>query len=157
MSTDRAPTIHELRQMDVHGIEEQFASEHPIALPSGRFRGSFLTKLETAGARKPLNRLISYVGFEATPFGVDFDTLCWYFWHPRLQVGSFRPLVGPSRWRDTQVIALHYDVSRLPPPIRGLLYDEVKPLDDSLCLGIGGLNAERDEGDLFFFALERMA
>lgn len=157
MSAEPTPTIHQLRQLDLDGLEKLYASEQSIALPAGRFRGSFLAKLTTAGARKPLNRVISYVGFESTPFGVDFDSSCWYFWHPRLQLGRFRPVVGPSRWRDTEVLALHYDVSRLPQPVRGLLYDEVKPLDDSICLGIGGLNAERGEGDLFFFALERQA
>jgi hypothetical protein len=34
-----------------------------------------------------------------------------------------------------------------------LLYDEVKMLSPSLCLGIGGINAARGRGDHFFFAL----
>jgi hypothetical protein len=156
MSVENPPTTNDLRRLDLDGLERLYASERPIVLPAGRFRGVFLEKLATPGARRPLSRAISYLGFEATPFGVDFDTCCWYFWHPRLQVGRFRLEPGASRWRDTQAVTLHYDVSRLPAAIRGVLYDEVKPLGDSLCLGIGGLNAERDEGDLFFFALERI-
>ena len=31
----------------------------------------------------------------------------------------------------------------------------VKPLSADLCLGLGGINAERGEGDHFFFALYR--
>lgn len=65
------------------------------------------------------------------------------------------PRVGPSRWRDTEAVTLHYERSRLPAPIRGVLYDEVKPLTDTICLGLGGINAERGDGDQFFFALER--
>jgi hypothetical protein len=156
MNAPPVPMIAELQELDLDDLDVLFASERAISVPEGRFRGVFLRKLATEGARKPFSRVISYVGFEATPFGVDFDTCCWYFWHPRLQVGRFRPEVGPSRWRDTHAVSLHYEVSRLPAPIRGVLYDEVKPLDDSMCLGIGGLNAERGEGDLFYFALERI-
>ena len=44
---------------------------------------------------------------------------------------------------------MHYEASRLPTFVRALLYDEVKPLDDDLLLGLGGVA----QGDLFFFAL----
>ena len=38
---------------------------------------------------------------------------------------------------------------------RALLYDEVKPLSDRLCLGIGGLDLTGEPGEMFFFGLER--
>jgi hypothetical protein len=60
---------------------------------------------------------------------------------------------GRSRWRDTETVRLHYEVSRLPGPVRAVLYDEVKVLSPSLCLGIGGINAARGRGDHFFYAL----
>ncbi|PKN31442.1 MAG: hypothetical protein CVU63_23915, partial [Deltaproteobacteria bacterium HGW-Deltaproteobacteria-20] len=63
---------------------------------------------------------------------------------------------GPSRWRDTQTIRLHYHPSRLPGAVRTFLYDEVKPLTESLCLGIGGINAPRGRGEQFLFSLERV-
>jgi hypothetical protein len=41
-------------------------------------------------------------------------------------------------------------------PRLGLLYDEVKPLSEDLCLGMGGVNRGPGEGELFFFALVRV-
>lgn len=157
MSTADLPTLPQLRQMGLGELERLYAAEVPLAVPTGRFRGIFLEKLETPGARKPVSRLVSFVGFQATPFGVDFDSCCWFFWHPRLLIGRFQPELGPSRWRDTETVRLDYEVSRLPTPVRSVLYDEVKPLSEAMCLGIGGLNAGRGEGDLFFFALDRIA
>ena len=149
-------TIHELRALGLAELEATYAAERHFAIPEGRFRGQVLARLDSAGAHRPMSRMI-IGGFRAVGFGVDFTSCRWYFVHPRLQAGRFRPEVHASRWRDTQVIGLHYQDSRLPGPIRAALYDEVKPLGDSICLGIGGLNAERGEGDLFFFALEREA
>jgi hypothetical protein len=94
--------------------------------------------------------------FKWTPFGVDFDTRLWFFWHAALAAGRFEPRPGRSRWRDTEAVGLHYHVSRLPGPVRGVLYDEVKPLSADLCLCIGGINAPRGQGDHFFFALQRL-
>lgn len=69
------------------------------------------------------------------------------------RVEDCRDDCSPSRWRDTQTLQLHYDLTRLP--FRGQLYDEVKPLSETLCLGLGGLNRQPEkEGDLFFFLLE---
>jgi len=72
---------------------------------------------------------------------------------PRSAAGSFRIDEGPSRWRDTRVLRLHYDRSRLP--IRAILYDELKPLAGGRILGLGGIDAARGEGDHFFFELTR--
>jgi hypothetical protein len=100
-------------------------------------------------------RAVDWLLFDAPPFGIDFDTRCWWFGRPRLQAGRFRASPGPSRWRDTPTLRLEYDVSRLPRPVRALLYDEVKPLDGERCLGLGGIDADAGEGDHFFFSLER--
>ena len=109
---------------------EQVYREAPVGpLPSTLFRGQVLQRIDTAFAR-----------------------CAWFFVHPRLQAGHFRISQGRSRWRETQTLQLHYDVSRLP--FRGVLYDEVKPLSATLALGLGGLNRDVGIGDLFFFLLQ---
>ncbi|MBF0353458.1 MAG: hypothetical protein HQM11_20695, partial [SAR324 cluster bacterium] len=64
-------------------------------------------------------------------------------------MGKFRSEIHPSRWRSAMVVGLHYESSQLPGFIRNLLYDEVKPLSETLCLGIGGFNRDKGEGDHF--------
>lgn len=91
------------------------------------------------------------------PFGIDFDARRWWFLHPRLAVGRFELCQERSRWRDTDALTLRYHPSRLPGPLRDVLYDEVKPLGDDLLLGLGGLNWEVGRGDHFYFALTRLA
>jgi hypothetical protein len=119
--------------------------------PSGLYRGRVLRWLETPAARRwrPLDAVL----FEKTRFGVDFDRRLWWFIQPKLALGRFVVSYGPSRWRPTDTFRLEYAPSRLP--VRALLYDEVKPLEADLCLGIGGLNADRGEGEHFFFSLTR--
>ena len=41
-------------------------------------------------------------------------------------------------------------------PVRGMLYDELKPLADGRVLGLGGINAGAGEGEHFFFELSPM-
>jgi hypothetical protein len=147
-------SVSRLRYCKLDELEALFATDGPVRLPTGCYRGALLTPLPTRGARTPTGRFIG-AAFATAPFGVDFRTNAWFFFHPRLQIGRFEPRVGPSRWRDTDAVALHYQHSRLPGPIRDTLYDEVKPLTDTLCLGLGGVNAERGDGDMFVFALER--
>jgi hypothetical protein len=89
--------------------------------------------------------------FERLAFGVDFTTSTWSFVHARARVGRFRVEPGRSRWRDTDTLRLRYDVSRLP--FRGVLYDEVKPLEGGACLCLGGIDYPRGRGDLFYFLL----
>lgn len=146
-----------LRAMNLAELEETYRAGDELPVPRGRFRGEVLLRLDNEGARHPLWRALEVLMFEVAPFGVDFDARRWFFaGQPRLAIGGFEPRPGPSRWRSTTTIGLHYQsASRLPGPIRALLYDEVKPLSDSLCLGLGGINAERGKGDHFFFLLER--
>ena len=150
------PTLTDLQQAGLTELEEIFAQEDCSSVPGGCYRGVHLLRLRTSGARVVSNRLMGLIGFELIPFGVDFDARCWFFFHPRLRVGRFEPRIAPSRWRLTTAVTLNYEVSRLPGPVRSFLYDEVKPLSQSLCLGIGGINADRGQGDHFFFALTRI-
>jgi hypothetical protein len=146
-------SLERLAQCSVAELEELYVAPRPVAVPSGRFRGVHLAWLDTPGARHPVIRPLQHLGFRLLPFGVDFIRHRWFFFHPTLGIGRFVAEVGRSRWRDTETVRLHYEVSRLPGPVRAVLYDEVKRLSPSLCLGIGGINAPRGQGDHFFFAL----
>jgi len=138
------------------GELEQIYREAPMARPPvGWFRGKFLRWLPTPGARRLSVRLADGLLFQTLPFGVDFDRRLWWFVRPPLGVGRFEVSAGPSRWRDTETLRLRYHSSRLPRPVRALLYDEVKPLSDHVCLGLGGLDAGPGEGDHFYFLLTR--
>jgi hypothetical protein len=148
------PSLAELAGRTHAELEALFAAPGPIAVPEGRFRGAYLLRFDTAETRRASSRLW-HQAFRRLPFGVDFASRTWFFGDPRLRTGRFEPRAAPSRWRETEVIALHYHVSRLPAAIRDQLYDEIKPLGESLCLGIGGVNAERGRGEHFWFALER--
>lgn len=138
-----------LRTASLEELEKLYREAPLRPVPARVFRGEVLHRIDAPFARTKTGRAV-ITPFERVPFGVDFEACAWFFVHPRLRVGRFRLEQGRSRWRDTQTQQLHYDVSRLP--FRGTLYDEVKPLSDTLCLGLGGLN--REAGDLFFFLLE---
>ncbi len=146
-------SLARLAQCSVAELEALYVEPRPVSVPSGCYRGVHLGWLHTPGARHPVIRPLQYLGFRLLPFGVDFTRQRWFFFHPTLGIGRFAAEVGRSRWRDTETVRLHYDVSRLPGPVRRVLYDEVKVLSPSLCLGIGGINAPRGRGDHFFFAL----
>lgn len=148
--------LEDLRQCSQAELEILYLETGTPTVPRGRFRGVHLHWLGNPTARRAGVRLLLTLGFKAPFYGIDFDSRCWFFGHPSLQMGRFEPRPGPSRWRDTNTVALIYEVSRLPAAVRAWLYDEVKPLSDRLCLGLGGINAPRDRGDLFFFALERL-
>lgn len=145
-------TANELRGSSLEVLERLYREAPMGPLPSRRFRGEVLHRVDTSFARSTTASAVS-LPFERLSFGIDFERCAWFFVHPRLRLGHFRMEPGLSRWRDTQTLRLHYEVSRLP--IRWALYDEVKPLSQTLCLGLGGLNYEVGTGDLFFFLLER--
>ena len=143
--------------MSTQELETCFREQPLRPLSPGRFRGHHLSRLDTPGAKRPLYHVGQKLLFEWAPWGIDFSECAWFFFTSRaMTLGHFVPRTGPSRWRDTQAIGMHYHLSRLPGVIRNVLYDEVKPLSDELMLGLGGVNASRDQGDHFFFALERM-
>jgi len=133
-------------------LEDHFRASQPGPDPRGLFEGRFLCWVD---GPPPSMRLVDTLLFRALRFGVDFDRGVWWFVRPRVTVGRFRSSRGPSRWREAEVLRLEYDVSRLPPPLRTMLYDEVKPLTEDLCLGLGGVNAPNGRGAHFFFALAR--
>ncbi|HMR09133.1 MAG TPA: hypothetical protein PKA88_25310 [Polyangiaceae bacterium] len=147
-----AVTLDELRHADLPSLERLFVTAPVAPNPTRRLRGTTLMRIDSPRARSPLGRLL-VLPFERLPFGVDFRTGRWFFVAPALQLGSFRAQIARSRWRETDVVALHYETSRLPRAIKGWLYDEVKPLAPDLCLGLGGIQTQSGDGDLFFFAL----
>lgn len=151
----KVPDLAWLKEADLRELESIYEARLPVAVPTGCYRGCYLRSLESTGARRPFNRAFSLLGFAVIPFGVDFESRCWYFGHRALQAGRFSPEIAASRWRRSSVVSLRYDESRLPYLVRRHLYDEIKPLDEDLCLGIGGLNRDRGEGELFFFALAK--
>jgi hypothetical protein len=145
--------LDELKRATLPELEAIYAAPRPIELPHGRFFGTVLHRLDNRGAHHPLLRGLEWVGFEALAFGVDFDRRLWFFTRRGIQMGRFMPSIGRSRWRDTDTVRLRYDVSRAPRFVTRGLYDEVKPLSSTLCLGLGGVNAATGFGDHFFFAL----
>jgi hypothetical protein len=144
-----------LASMSTDAVERLYRETPAMAAPRGVFRGVHLHRLGTRGARRLRFRAIEGFAFQLIPFGIDFEQRAWFFADPRITMGRFDARIGPSRWRPTDALCLRYDPSRLPQSVMRLLYDEVKPLSDSLCLGLGGVNAGRGDGDHFFFALER--
>jgi hypothetical protein len=144
----------DLERLSLDELERLYV-ESPVGdAPAGNYRGQFLYRLPTRGAHKWHMYTMSALLFEHTRFGVDFERRLWWFLRPELAAGRFVFSPGPSRWRPTDAFRLEYAVSKLP--VRGLLYDEVKPLGPDLCLGLGGVNAPRGDGDQFFFALTRV-
>lgn len=100
--------------------------------PRGVYRGAMLRYLDKSIGIKAIDWLM----FDLPPYGIDFDRRNWWFFNRRFQTGHFEYSAGRSRWRDTETLRLEYETSRLPRFVRGLLYDEVKPLDEELCLGL---------------------
>ena len=156
MHSDDPITLAQLREASTDELEALYTAPGPRIVPAGRFHGEALHRCDSAAGRSLLWRAVGKLAFGWMPFGVDFERRLWYFLHRRVALGRFELRPGPSRWRPAErIIQLHYEPSRLPGLIRRQLYDEVKPLSEELCLGIGGLNAERGQGDHFFFALRR--
>ncbi len=124
----------------------------PIApLAGGVWRGHYLHELPMSLGE----RLISRAMFKWPTFGLDLDQRGWWFGRPGSVVGRFEPEVGPSRWRETEVVRLDYRRTT-PWPLRRLLYDELKPLSYNAILGIGGVSRAEPPGAWFYFALERL-
>ncbi len=146
----------EIASMSAEQLGSLFDRDAPLDPPEGVYRGRVLRWFGHPTARRPRWRWSQRVAFEWVPFGIDFDRRLWFFFASRLAVGRFEARPSRSRWRDTRSIGLHYETSRLPGLVRGVLYDEVKPLSERWVLGIGGINADRGEGDHFWFVLERV-
>jgi len=147
-------TLTELREGSLAALEALYRDAPMGPRPTGLFRGQALARVDGPLARSARGAAI-LAPFAHLPFGIDFASATWFFVGPWLRMGRFRIDRGRSRWRDAEVLRLEYDVSRLPRPVRGMLYDELKPLDATLCLGLGGINAV--DGDVFFFALHAWA
>jgi hypothetical protein len=124
-------------------------------MPTGVYDGQVLRWVETNGPCVGFFLAIEWFGFVVLPWGVRFDKNLWWFVVPPLNAGRFSATPGPSRWRDTETYRLTYGTSCLPKIFRDILYDEVKPLDENTCLGLGGINRGPGQGDHFFFLLTR--
>jgi len=148
-----------LKNCSLAQLEELYLQKVEISIPKvGNYRGTYLKRLDNPGANGKFNLITQWALFDLTPFGLNFfsDYGDWYFFHPSLAMGKFIPRRERSRWRDTETITLDYQTSRLPKPVRSILYDEIRPLSENILLGIGGLNAGQGVGDHFFFAIERI-
>ena len=160
-------SLAELEKLNNAELDDVYAQARSLVAPLGLFHGKHLGWLDTPFGRSPILRPVLHLAFRATPFGIDFDTRLWFFnspshrpisrsiLKPAMRMGRFETVLAPSRWRETDTVGLHYEVSSLPRPIKSLLYDEVKPLSDDLCLCLGGINAAHGGGDCFWFALSR--
>ncbi len=144
-------TADDLRVASLATIESLYASAPVGPMPRGVFDGHMLHYLN----RGPMARALDGLLFDALPYGIDFDRQRWWFVRPALCIGRFDIDSGSSAWRATQTLRLTYDGSRLPRPVRAMLYDEIKPLDDDLCLGLGGVKGQSGSGDHFFFFLTK--
>lgn len=146
-----------LSDASVTELESLYARAGDIRVPVGCFAGRHLAWLDTPAARHALLRPIEQLFFADLPWTIDFARRRWFWLQKRVGIGRFFASVGPSRWRDTETIRLLYDDPLLPGFVNLWLYDEVKPLGDDLCLGLGGISARRGVGEQFFFALRRIA
>ena len=88
-------TLAQLQGCSVAELEALYAQAHPVRVPVGIFRGIHLAWLDTPGARHPVIRPLQYLGFQLTPFGIDFSARLWFFFHRRLAAGRFNADVGP--------------------------------------------------------------
>jgi hypothetical protein len=152
--------VAEFRAKSLNQLETIFMGAAPLAYPApGNYAGTWLKRIENSGTYKPFNLISQWLMFEITPFGITFHadaTGIWYFFNPSLAAGNFAMANGASMWRDTKAVALNYETAKLPGFIRGILYDEVKPLSENHALGIGGFKGPAGDGDNFFFLLTRV-
>lgn len=160
MPSDTTNLIAEFKNKSADELEKLFAAEAPLAYPApGNYAGTWLIRIENPGTYKPFNLISQWLMFEITPFGITFnadETGIWYFFNPALAAGNFTMQNGTSLWRDSKAVALNYETAKLPGFVRGILYDEVKPLSENHALGIGGFKGPRGDGDNFFFLLTRV-
>jgi len=147
-------SLDDLKVLSPDELEELYCRNSSIEIPQGCWSGRLLHWLDSPESRNRFYRPILAAMFQYSPFGIDFENRCWYFWNSRLKAGSFTAAVDQSLWRPTNTVVLRYEVSRLPGPIKRLLYDEVKPISGRLCLGMGGINLTGRPGEIFFFGLE---
>jgi hypothetical protein len=150
----------DFRAKSLSQLETLFMQPAPLAYPvPGNYAGKWLKRIENAGTYKPFNLISQWLMFEIMPFGITFqndNTGIWYFFNPALAAGNFVMKNGASMWRDTKAVALNYETAKLPGFVRGILYDEIKPLSENHALGIGGFKGPAGDGDNFFFLLTRV-
>src|SRR5450755_2875649 len=100
--------------MSLEELDELYRDSPLLELPRARFRGTTLVRLHNEGVKLQPYRFFEWLGFRVAPWGIDFVRNDWFFFSPVLGSGHFEAAPGRSRWRDTDAIALRYDVSQLP-------------------------------------------
>jgi hypothetical protein len=153
---EASPSFADLKRAAPRELEELYVRSGGVSVPKGVFRGRHLVWLDTPAAHDPVLRPVEELFFRRLPWFIDFDRKCWFWFGRRYRVGHFSPSVGPSRWRDAETIRMLYDDRHLPGFVNQWLYDEVKPIGDDVCLGMGGVSGRRGAGEQFFFALRRV-
>lgn len=145
-------TVADLAQMSLRELEHVWSSYPCAPMPGGVWEGHYIYELPMSVPK----RLLARAMFKWRDFGIDFDQHRWWFREPSRLVAQFEPIAGPSRWRDADVIRLHYERTG-PRFLRHQLYDELKPLNDHCMLAIGGSNNDTLRGTWFYFALSPLA
>ena len=141
-------TADDLAALDLAALEDVFVTARCHPLPSGVWQGRYLRELPMSLPK----RLVARAMFRWPTFGLDLDHREWWFHDPARRVARFEPRPGRSRWRETEVVQLDYQRTG-PRVIRGMLYDELKPLGPDCILGLGGSNHDGARGTWFYFAL----
>ncbi|MDX2086518.1 MAG: hypothetical protein SFX73_01655 [Kofleriaceae bacterium] len=140
--------VRDLQQLALPRLEHIWSTSPCAPLPGGTWQGTYLCELPMSAPKRFLARAM----FKWRAFGLDLDANKWWFREPRRHVAAFEPVPGPSRWRDADVVQLHYEHTG-PHLLKHQLYDELKPLNDHCILAIGGSNHDALRGTWFFFAL----
>lgn len=146
-----------LKLYSIQELDELYCRRVELVLPRHKsFRGHVLKRFDNPGAVELWNTISQMILFELIPFGINFynGTGDWFFFDPGFSTGDFEMRTQNSRWRYTESIGFYYHNADLPAFIKQSLYDEIKPVGDGHYLGIGGINAEKDRGDHFYFLLE---
>src|SRR5262245_43649234 len=76
-----------LRGMSLGELEAVYGDAATGPAPSGRFRGKWLTWIDSAGARQIDVRMLDTLMFRMVTFGIDFDRSVWWFARPSLRAG----------------------------------------------------------------------
>ena len=146
-----AMTVEDLADMSLSQLEQVW-SELPCApLPTGLWQGAYLAELPMSRPKRFLARAL----FKRRLFGINLDAHKWWFRDASSTLVEFAPRPGNSRWREADVIQLHYERTG-PILFRTMLYDELKPLNENCILGLGGSNHDDARGTWFFFTLSRV-
>lgn len=138
-------TVQRFAAMPLEALEHIWRTRACAPLPGGVWQGHYLRELPMSLPK----RLLSRAMFKRRMFGLDLNYNRWWFRDNSRLLAHFEPHVGRSRWRDTEVVQVRYERTG-PALLKGMLYDELKPLDDRTILGLGG---SKRGGAWFYFVM----